>query len=164
MAYLLDANVFIEAPKRHYGFDFCPAFWDWLAKRNAAGIVFSSEKVGDEIEAGDDELRDWARKRGTGFFLKIQAATLPSLQAVSHWATSQNYEPVAVSDFLSKADYYLIAQALADGYTVVTHEISSTSQKKIKIPDACVGLGAKFMTPYQMLRIERARFVLGTAQ
>lgn len=23
MAYLLDANVFIEAKRRHYGFDFC---------------------------------------------------------------------------------------------------------------------------------------------
>ena len=26
--YLLDANVFIEAKNRYYGFDFCPAFWD----------------------------------------------------------------------------------------------------------------------------------------
>jgi len=25
MAYLLDANAFIEAKKRWYGFDFCPA-------------------------------------------------------------------------------------------------------------------------------------------
>jgi len=24
MAYLLDANVFIEAKRRHYGMDFCP--------------------------------------------------------------------------------------------------------------------------------------------
>ena len=30
MAYLLDANVFISAKNLHYGFDFCPAFWDWL--------------------------------------------------------------------------------------------------------------------------------------
>jgi hypothetical protein len=30
MAYLLDTNVFIEAKNRHYGFDFCPAFWDWI--------------------------------------------------------------------------------------------------------------------------------------
>lgn len=35
MAYLLDANVFIEAKRRHYGFDFCPAFWDWLDARHA---------------------------------------------------------------------------------------------------------------------------------
>ena len=26
--YLIDTNVFIEAKNRHYGFDFCPAFWD----------------------------------------------------------------------------------------------------------------------------------------
>jgi len=31
---------------------------------------------------------------------------------------------------------------------------------QIKIPNACVGLGIKFMSPYQMLRRERARFVL----
>ena len=32
--YLLDANVFIQAKNLHYGFDFCPAFWDWLVDRN----------------------------------------------------------------------------------------------------------------------------------
>ncbi len=40
MAYLLDANVFIEAKNRHYGFDFCPAFWDWLKKGHTVGKVF----------------------------------------------------------------------------------------------------------------------------
>jgi len=33
--------------------------------------------------------------------------------------------------------------------------------RKIKIPDACIGLGIKCMTPFAMLRRERARFVLG---
>ena len=38
MAYLLDANVFISAKNLHYGFDFCPAFWDWIiARTRAAG-------------------------------------------------------------------------------------------------------------------------------
>ena len=32
--YLLDANVFIQAKNLHYGFDFCPAFWDWLIQQN----------------------------------------------------------------------------------------------------------------------------------
>ena len=35
--YLLDANVFIQAKNLHYGFDFCPAFWDWLVEQNRAG-------------------------------------------------------------------------------------------------------------------------------
>ena len=30
MAYLLDTDVFIRAKNLRYGFDFCPAFWDWL--------------------------------------------------------------------------------------------------------------------------------------
>jgi Domain of unknown function (DUF4411) len=60
MAYLLDANVFIQAKNLHYGLDFCPAFWDWLVERNADRTVFSIEKVGDEIAAGQDELSDWA--------------------------------------------------------------------------------------------------------
>ena len=61
--YLLDANVFIQAKNLHYGFDFCPAFWDWLHEMNNAKKVFSVERVGDEILAGDDELAEWVRRR-----------------------------------------------------------------------------------------------------
>jgi hypothetical protein len=31
----------------------------------------------------------------------------------------------------------------------------------LKIPNACIDLGVKCMTPFEMLRLERARFVLG---
>ncbi len=41
MSYLLDANVFIDAKRNYYGFDFCPAFWDWIDAKNSAGLVFS---------------------------------------------------------------------------------------------------------------------------
>jgi len=161
MPYLLDANVFIQAKNLHYGLDFCPAFWDWLIQSNAAKEVFSIEKVGDEIQAVADELAVWATQRGDDFFLKPDAQLLPALSTVSTWAASQSYEPAAVNTFLLIADYYLVAHALAHGHTVVTHEIVSTSIKKIKIPDACIGLGIKCVTPYEMLRIERARFILG---
>ena len=161
MAYLLDANVFIQAKNLHYGLDFCLAFWDWLIVQNAERRVFSIERVGDEIEAGADELATWAVDRGLGFFVKPDAEMLPALGSVSAWATGQHYEPAAVNTFLQVADYYLVAQSLAHGHTVVTHEIASTSTKRIKIPDACISLGIKCMTPFEMLRRERARFVLG---
>jgi hypothetical protein len=160
MAYLLDANVFIQAENLHYGFDFCPAFWDWLIAQNKEHRVFSIEKVEDEIDAGADELAAWAKKRGESFFLKPEPTILPALGSVSAWATAQAYEAVAVNAFLQVADYYLVAQALADKHTVVTHEIVSASVKKIKIPNACIGLHVKCMTPYEMLRKEGARFVL----
>jgi hypothetical protein len=162
MAYLLDANVFIQAKNLHYGLDFCPAFWDWLIAGNAAKRVFSIERVGDEIDAGADDLAAWAAQRGPGFFLKPDPAMLPALGSVSAWATAQGYEAAAVNTFLQVADYYLVAHALAHGHTVVTHEIASTSTKRIKIPDACIGLGVKCVTPFEMLRSERARFVLAS--
>ncbi len=163
MAYLVDANVFIAAKNLHYGFDFCPAFWDWLVAGNETKRVFSVEKVGDEVQAVGDELSEWAAARGEEFFLPPEAAVFPAMAEVSAWANGQAYEPAAVSTFLQVADYYLVAQARAGRHTVVTHEAPSTSIRKIKIPDACIGLGIKCMTPYEMLRRERARFVLGPA-
>src|ERR1035437_4343227 len=129
MAYLLDANVFIEAKNHYYGLDFCPAYWDWLIIENAAERVYSLERVGDELKAGADELLEWASVRGANYFIKPDAAMLPALHTVSSWATSQSYEPAAVNTFLQKADYYLVAHALAHGHTVVTREIASTSVK-----------------------------------
>lgn len=164
MTYLLDANVFIQAKNLHYGLDFCPAFWQWLLdKKNAEGRVFSIDKVADEIAAGSDELTDWMRDHGNGLFVKTGAAAAAQFGAVSTWATQQQYEPAAINTFLQVADYYLIAHALADRHVVVTHEVPANSVKRIKIPNACIGLNLHFMTPYEMLRRERAQFVLGGA-
>jgi hypothetical protein len=162
VAYLLDADVFIRAKNLHYGFDFCPGFWDWLVQANQRGRVFSIEKVGDEIEAGDDDLSEWARERGPGFFLRPASELPVALGIVSRWATSQSYQPTAIDTFLGLANFYLIAQALAGGYDIVTHEFPSDSTKRIKIPNVCMGLGIKCLAPFEMLRLERARFVLGT--
>lgn len=161
MTYLLDANVFIQAKNLHYGLDFCPAFWQWLVENNAAQRVFSIDKVADEIAAGSDELTDWMQRTGAGLVRSTDARVAAQFGKVSTWATSQQYEPAAINTFLQVADFYLIAHALADGYVVVTHEVPANSTKRIKIPNVCVGLAVRFMTPYQMLRAERARFVLG---
>ncbi|MGD0441953.1 MAG: DUF4411 family protein, partial [Acidimicrobiales bacterium] len=72
------------------------------------------------------------------------------------------YEPGAVSQFLQVADYYLVAHALAHGFDMVTHEVAANSVRKIKIPNACIALRVKSMSPYEMLRTEKARFVLGS--
>ena len=148
MPYLLDANVFIQAKNLHYGLDFCPAFWDWLIAENATKKVFSIEKVGDEILAIADELANWASDRGDEFFLKPDAKLLAALSLVSAWATGQSYEPAAVSTFLLVADYYLVGYALAHGYTVVTHEVASSSQLGFKV-------GQLFFGP----KMKRARSV-----
>lgn len=161
MSYLLDANVFIQAKNLHYGLDFCPAFWDWLLENNAAGKVSSIDKVADELAAGADELTDWMQRHGTGLFRQTDALAASQFGHVSTWVTQQNFEPAAINTFLQVADFYLIAHALAGPYTVVTHEVPANSVKRIKIPNVCIGLNVRCINPYEMLRRERARFVLG---
>jgi len=39
----------MQAKNLHYGFVFCPAFWECLIAQNTAGKVFSIEKVEDEM-------------------------------------------------------------------------------------------------------------------
>jgi predicted nucleic acid-binding protein len=135
MAYLLDANVFIQAKNLQYGLDFCPAFWDWLDRMNAQDRVHSISHVNDELQAGDDELSVWADKRSDALFLVPTNEVLASAVQVSAWAARQGYEPVAVNTFLQVADYWLVAHALARGDAIVTHEVPSDSRKKIKIPN-----------------------------
>jgi len=159
VAYLLDANVFIAARNLHYGFDFCPAFWDWLDQAHKENRVFSIERVANELT--DDELAQWASTRSDGFFRAADAATLPALGAVADWVNRQSqYTPAAKNTFLQVADYYLVAQALSGGHTVVTHELPANSRNQVKIPNACVGVGVRHINPFEMLRKERARFVL----
>ena len=160
MAYLLDANIFIQSKNLYYGMDFCPAFWDWLIKSNSEQKLFSIEKVSDELKAIEDDLSKWAKEQRAKFFLKPDETVLKALAEVSCWINEQDYEEGAKNIFFQGADYYLIAQAKAKKYTVVTHEIPSDSRKKVKIPNVCIALQVKYMTVYEMLRKERVRFIL----
>jgi len=159
--YLLDANVFIQSHRAHYGLDFVPAFWDWLDHSFSAGMVHSIQPIGSEIAVGSDELSEWAASR-SGLFVPLDAACGPSLRTIATWANSGHFSQSAVNDFLSIADYQLVAYAHAHELTVVTMEKSEPArQNKVKVPDACIAHGIPWATPFQMLRSEKASFVLG---
>ena len=162
MKYLLDANVFIAANNLHYGMDFCPAFWEWLIKSNVQRKVFSIEKVGDEISAGDDALTKWAEGPGECLSLKPDSEVLRAMTHVSQWVMKNSYTPAAVNNFCQVADYWLVSHALVHDMVVVTHEKPADTPYKVKIPNVCVGLCVKVMSPFEMLRHEGAHFVLGS--
>lgn len=160
MTYLLDANVLIAAKNNHYGFEFCPAFWDWLDAANMAGTVLSVERVYDELIERGDDLSNWARARRP-FFLPLTATDLRAVAEVNRWANdSQDYDPAAKAEFADAADSFLVAQARAGGHTVVTHERISDGRRRIKIPNAASAHQVPWCSPFHMLRVERARFVL----
>lgn len=163
MAYLLDANVFIQAKNEHYGMDFCPGFWDWLLASNAVGIVASVTVVDAELQAGADQLAEWSAQRGTGFFLEPDTTVLTAARRIGQWVTGQTYSTAATNKFIGGPDHILISHALAKQLTVVTHEKRSNSKNTVKIPDVCNHFGIECITPFAMLRREQARFVLGAA-
>lgn len=163
MAYLLDANVFIEARNRYYAFDICPGFWEWLSTEDGRGRVLSVEAIRDELSGREDDLAEWTRGRLTSFFEPPDAAVLPPLASLATWVRTQRYRPSAVTEFLASADYYLIASAMAHGHTVVTHETPSDAVKRVKIPEPCIAHGVEVISPFVLLRRLGVRFVRSAA-
>ena len=154
--YLLDANVFIDAKNRYFAFDIVPAFWDWLVAQHRSGNAFTVQAVYDEIIGGGDDLAAWMKARA--FRIPAGSADSVGLSTVSAWVNGAGLS-AAVSEFLAAADYFIVAQALTLGYTVVTHETPDpASKKRVKIPDACSAAGVAWVSPFTWLRNSGARF------
>jgi hypothetical protein len=161
MAYLIDTDIFIAAKNLHYGMDFCPAFWEWLVAANNAKKLLTIEAVHDDLADGGDELAAWAKASDGGFFVSPVESDLAALGQVTRWINDhKTYTSAAKQTFLGCSDYFVVSQALGGGHTVITHERLENSVHRVKIPNVCVALNVKYMTCWQMLRTERARFVL----
>jgi hypothetical protein len=161
MAYLIDTDIFIAAKNLHYGMDFCPGFWDWLIAANRAGKLLSIESVHDDLADAADELTQWVDARDEGFFISPDEGDLPALGRVTQWIDEhRTYTPAAKQTFLNCSDYFVVAQALTGNHTVITYEKHENSVHRVKIPSVCVALNVKYMTCWQMLRAEHAKFVL----
>jgi hypothetical protein len=98
MPYLLDSDVFIQAKNLHYGLDFCPPFWEWLVRSNAADRVFSIEKLGKAVA---EELDFVATGKGTSKWIR------------GEYGTGQTF-----------ATRYLCAEARAKGFATSEVQIS----------------------------------------
>lgn len=127
---LLDANVFIEAKNRYYGFDLVPAFWTWLEDQAAVGEIASTDMIYDELKDGGDDLADWVNDRRELIF-HVPSSSQTVAQAVGRlgtWVQSENYAPHVLADFMDSADPFLVGAALETGSTLVTQETPGRSQ------------------------------------
>lgn len=149
--HLFDSNSFMEAARLYYGFDLAPGFWAWLISEPMRDQIASVEAVKDEITDGKGDLVAWAHGAPEDFWRPVTEATLERGSALAEWAAdpARDYRQEAVDGFLAKADFWLIAEALASGATVVTREVSAPDSKKsIKIPDACAAFGLACAQPF----------------
>lgn len=164
-SYVLDTNVFIDAKNIFYDMNVFPAFWDWLELQNEIGKVHSVEHVYKELQGREDELSEWAKTNHYDFFLNYEPAVVEAHLYLDGWAKNSDYQESASHIFLGeRADSWLIAYAMAQGGTVVTHEVPSSSKSKIKIPDVCKEHNIKCLNLFEMLKQEKPKFVLRQEQ
>jgi len=143
----------------YYAFDICGSYWSWIAQAAAAGNVKSISPVKRELRQKDDQIKNWIELHGADIFMSDDAAVKNTMAQVSMWASSNGYTTAAITEFLSKADSYLVAYAMLGGDQIVTLETSAPGAKsKIKIPDAASAHGISTITPYQMLRMHGVLF------
>jgi len=173
--YVLDANVFIEAKNRYYGFNLCPGFWKALIRRHESDRVFSIDKVRDELvkvqkekESDDapDLLSDWAKDTVPDtFFKKTQdQAVIDIFQDMVTWVNLEpQFTPAAKTVFASAADGWLIAYAKVNGLFVVTHEeYNSDVKKKVPIPNVGLEFDVECANTFEMLEDLEVKFILST--
>ena len=161
--YLLDANVFIEAKNRYYSFDICPGFWKWMDIQTLIGDVASIVTVCKELTDGNDALAEWINNRkDDGLFLDISdEATQGAFKRIASTVQNGTCTTAAKADFLSKADPWLIAKALAIGATIVTHEQPTPeARKRVLIPNVCADFNIPYMNTFDLLHKLSVSFVL----
>lgn len=157
--YIVDSNFFIQAHRSIYPLDIATGFWNKVKQLANAGLIFSIDKVKDELYDKNDELEEWCKNNLPENFFLDSSIALAEYGAVSSWAISKNshYLPAALNEFLdaAEADAFLVAFALADfdNRIIITQEVSRPEQKnKIKIPEPCIALGVKYLNTIEMFR------------
>ena len=150
MSYLLDTSIFIRC-KNEMPMDIFQGFWKRLADLAQNGQIYSSVKVKEEIDKGNDELKQWcADKLPKGFFLPFDA--FDDYSKLMTWANSNVFTLAAKQEFATVADAYLVATAAAKGMKVVSFETSDPlCKKRVKIPDACMAVSVEYCSLNELL-------------
>jgi hypothetical protein len=156
--FALDANVFIQAHRRYYGFDICPGFWTCLLHHARAERLCSIDRVRKELLAGgkEDALESWVK---SGSIPKTFFASTSSQDVAEHftsimqWVHESDFKNEAREEFARVADGWLVAYAAAHRCTVVTlEEFNPKNKKKVLIPNVCRQFRVDCINTFQMLR------------
>ena len=162
-AFVLDANVFIEAARRYYAFDLVPVFWESLIEYATAGRIQSIDRVRKELEEGKDELAEWAKRHFSHAFASTDKEDIVrSYGKVINWVNGQvEFCDAAKAEFAhaKNADGWVIAYAHARRCIVVTQEVlAPDAKRKVPIPNVCQAFNVSFIDTFEMLRKLGARW------
>ncbi|WP_295881614.1 DUF4411 family protein [uncultured Thiohalocapsa sp.] len=160
-AFVLDANVFIEAHRRYYGFDLCPGFWVCLDHHHAGARLLSIDRVRSELQGGD-ALAQWVKHTAPDslFVSTRDQAVVEQYSLMMQWVQAQaQFRPEAKAEFAAVADGWLAAFAKARGNVLVTHEEHAPdARKRVPLPNVCEAFGVDYLDTFAMLRALKASF------
>ncbi len=164
--YVLDANVFIEAKNRYYGFDICPGFWSSLISLHERKHVFCIDRIRDELTVQQDDIKEWVKDRCSATFFKgtQDQAVVDSFQAMITWVYAQpQFTQAAKTEFASVPDGWLIAYAHANSAIVVTHEeFAPEVKRKVPMPNVCIEFDVPYVNTFEMLADLQVKFIRST--
>lgn len=160
MKYIIDSNCFIEPHQGYCPTDVAISFWSKLKELYERGILYSIDKVKDELFYHEDDLKNWfTNNMEKEFFIPFDGEeTINQLIKVNKWAmASQQYKQSAKTKFtdVTKADMFLVAFASLNPneWKIVSFERSEpNSQTNIKLPDACKAFGVSCIKLQDMFR------------
>jgi len=95
-------------------------------------------------------------------FLPPDDAAVTAMGKVSTWVQSMATRGRRETPSFKLPTNYLVGEALAPRlHPWSTHEVPAPQAiRRSRFPDVCIGLKIKCVSPFEMLRKERARFVL----
>ena len=162
--YLVDSDVLIAAKNLYYAFDICPGFWKFLIHGYREGLVFSIDRVRNELLAGHkaENLVLWVNGEvPEEFFLPMDSKEVADIYLeVMMWIQrNPKYTDPAKAKFATGADGWLVACAKVRGATVVTNEQPAPqSRRDVKLPDVCDEFSVPWSNAFEMLRTLGAQF------
>lgn len=154
--FLLDANVLISAHRSYYAFDICPGFWESIKAGHENGRIFSTQRVKNELERGQDALTDWMSDHlPSGFFINDSSAEIAQEYApMMAWVVARDFTQAAEAKFATDADGWLVATAKRENYILVTHETRKPEAKTIvPMPNVCEEFSVDYADTFKMLRL-----------
>lgn len=163
--YVLDTNLFIQAHRVSYPLDVVTSFWKKINVLAEREQIISVDKVKDEIDRNEDELKRWIDANLPPHFFK-ETKSEDIIEKYAHlapWAESKadHYQRGAIDEFLEfkNADAWLVAYCMVTGDMLVTQEVSNPDQKnKIPLPQVCIEFNVQYCNMIEMFRNIQEQF------
>ena len=87
--------------------------------------------------------------RSSGLFVNPEPSVLKCYGQIATFVQN-HYDAAHSKKFLSGADPWIVAHAMADRGTVVTHELlANPGSREVKIPNVCAELSVKYLRAYE---------------